>query len=112
MNKKEKHFDNLVLMAVMLIGLLFIGVSLKAVIKEGGEGRMAASGMNTIKLESISMANPVDINGKCGPVDKDMTNGSCELGVMINKKIISNKLTWDCKGSGKGETAHCYAEKE
>ncbi len=112
MNKKEKHFDNLVLMAVMLIGLLFIGVSLKAVIKEGGEGRMAASGMNTIKLESISMANPVDINGKCGPVDKDMTNGSCELGVMINKKIISNRLTWDCKGSGKGETAHCYAEKE
>jgi hypothetical protein len=114
MNKADSRFDNFVLMVVVLIGLIFIGISLKAVNKnielKGGQ----ANAMHIIEVGDVSLPKPIMINGVCGTLHEwegEEKEGFCEKGVVINKKIDGFKLFWECKGSGGGEIVSCYADK-
>ncbi|MDD4409792.1 MAG: hypothetical protein PHW52_04035 [Candidatus Pacebacteria bacterium] len=118
MNNREKRFDNLILFVVVFIGLIFVGVSIKAVVKnERLTANNQASAMKIITAEDISSAKPILVDGVCGSANgqkwiMEPMNNLCKVGAVFNKRRDGQRLTWECKGSGGGKDGSCYADQD
>jgi len=116
MNKREERFNNFIILIVIVIGGIFIGISLKAVNNQNLLTR--ASVIDSIKLiEGKELVKPqlLVIDGKCGSIEwieHYPVEGLCIEGVVYNRRINENRLFWECRGSGGGKSDYCYVDQK
>lgn len=115
MEKDSTKFDNLVLTVVALIGIVMIGVSAKAVVKNSNYNQASAI---TVSKTIVTPVKQVKINGLCGPANSKTfetvptsqadycTRGTYAKGTCTAKgdQFICN---WKCNGINNGIARNC-----
>lgn len=114
MEQFNSRLDNMVLLVFVCIGMIFIGVSIKAVNKSVANS-VQASAATVMTIDEIYV-QPIVINAVCGSAhnqkwEKEPESGFCSDGLVMNRKLIGDRLSWDCKGSGGGSDSHCYSDR-
>ncbi|MFA6252309.1 MAG: hypothetical protein WCX74_02835 [Candidatus Paceibacterota bacterium] len=115
METETSKFDKVILSVVILIGAIFIGISILSITKNSGGLQQAAS-VNLTTLETKK--ENVPINGICGLSSGKVFESSpasdlCSTGnssvVVLDKNDIGQFYVWQCIGINGGITASCNA---
>ncbi|MDD5639324.1 MAG: hypothetical protein PHR47_00770 [Candidatus Pacebacteria bacterium] len=114
MKTENSKFDLVILCIVSLIGFIFIGISLMAVIKNNPEGQLAESNLSQLQTRTST----VPINGICGAsngrvFENSPTTELCSTGnpsvIVLEDNPTGKFFVWQCIGSGGGIMASCSA---
>lgn len=115
MKVENSKFDKIVLAVVIIIGAVFIGISLLSVNKNSGYAQQAAvANLTTLKTKKPN----VPVNGICGMAsgkafEHSPTVNLCSTGnpsvVIIEENNMGKFYTWQCAGINNGITASCNA---
>jgi len=115
METETSKFDKIILSVVILIGAIFIGISILSITKNSGGLQQAAS-VNLSTLETKKENIPV--NGICGsssgkvfesPPASDLCSTGNPSVVVLDKNDIGQFYSWQCIGINGGITASCSA---
>lgn len=114
MQNNDTKFDNIVLATVALIGVVLIGVSAKAVVKNNVQNQAAAV---SVSRPLVNPAKPVKVNGVCGSANLkkwsiEPIEGFCTSGTLVNKRRTGYRIVWNCNGTGGGAQVNCYADQD
>jgi hypothetical protein len=104
----------MVLLVFVCIGIIFVGISIKAVNKGVGN-HIQASASSVVTIDEVYI-QPIVINAICGPAhqqewEREPDSGFCKEGLVVNRKLVGDRLSWGCRGFGGGTDAHCYSDR-